>query len=673
MKTNHKLNWPLAIALLAFFPITQASVVIEISTGETALNSTESVDVDIDYSGNASSTNSHYNISGSTAETGAFNATINVQLDAMKNTSADAATRGNKLTDANFNWDNTYEKGLGVNGDPNSGGVGYSETEGREGIQILLDLSDINSSLFVQLTSLNVQNVFQTEESFFVVNLETRDYLEFSSGSAGSFDISSLNITITGGESGAIAAIYSGDTGGFRLKGITLDAASTVVIHSQPTGAGVADADQWNITANGTLVPVYYAVAYDDGPMYFCSFDFEGTVSVCVESMTEICNPVLRPLSNEITIQTNSDHTISFDIDEPGQYCIEARNYTYGQPLCIFANPPEENVPDTNDTSVLYYEPGYHEVTTIPMGSNTNLYLAGGAYLKVFIGGNEEPTVESDSAGMPRWANMLYQSGKENITIQGRGIIDFSSVPWHGRQPFNFQSCTNVTIEGITVIDSPNWTICFGKCENILVDNVKLIGHRENSDGIDIVSSHDVTVSNCFIRTGDDGICAKSIACETYNISVENCVIWNDRVRGIGVCGESAYPIHDITFKNIDILHSLSSFESSYCMAVDINECGPVGDVLFEDIRIEDTTKLLRVKIQDAALSESSSYITNVVFKDIQYLEANTPSSEIEGAGPSHQVIGVTFENITFDGTDISSASAAGIDIGDYTSDISFE
>ena len=41
--------------------------------------------------------------------------------------------------------------------------------------------------------------------------------------SAGVFDVSGLNIYRVGGDSGPMASIFSGDTGGFRIDGITFE------------------------------------------------------------------------------------------------------------------------------------------------------------------------------------------------------------------------------------------------------------------------------------------------------------------------------------------------------------------------------------------------------------------------------------------------------------------
>jgi hypothetical protein len=205
------------IALLASAIIVQASIIVESTVSGTSA-STLNLDIDIE-AGLASSSSTNFTISGSVSATTAFGGMIGLTLDAMKNVSTNALTRGDKLSDGVFDGD---AAGLGVAYAPTLGGIGTDSTS-REGILFTFDdLSSLNSSLSVQITAINVQNVFNVDESFVVVNPATRDFLEFDSGNAGNFDVSSLHLEITGGSSGPIAAIYSGDTGGFRVQGLTI-------------------------------------------------------------------------------------------------------------------------------------------------------------------------------------------------------------------------------------------------------------------------------------------------------------------------------------------------------------------------------------------------------------------------------------------------------------------
>jgi polygalacturonase len=49
--------------------------------------------------------------------------------------------------------------------------------------------------------------------------------------------------------------------------------------------------------------------------------------------------------------------------------------------------------------------------------------------------------------------------------------------------------------------DSSTWTIPIRQSDRVTVENVKLLGYRANSDGIDICNCRDVTVDGAF-RTG---------------------------------------------------------------------------------------------------------------------------------------------------------------------------
>lgn len=60
-------------------------------------------------------------------------------------------------------------------------------------------------------------------------------------------------------------------------------------------------------------------------------------------------------------------------------------------------------------------------------------------------------------------------------------------------------------------------------------------------------------IENCFLRTGDDAICLKSMALtkqvETHDIIVRKCIVWNDKVRAFGVAGESRHDIYNAIFE----------------------------------------------------------------------------------------------------------------------------
>lgn len=70
--------------------------------------------------------------------------------------------------------------------------------------------------------------------------------------------------------------------------------------------------------------------------------------------------------------------------------------------------------------------------------------------------------------------------------------------------------CTNVIIEGVTIVQSPMWEINPVLCTNVTVRNVAISSHGPNNDGCDPECSRDVLIEGCTFDTGDDCIAIKS-------------------------------------------------------------------------------------------------------------------------------------------------------------------
>ncbi|WP_193214786.1 PEP-CTERM sorting domain-containing protein [Luteolibacter marinus] len=221
-----------ALAGLAATPAARGAVIIE-STNNSDGQSEIALNVSVDGAGAVTTGSPWFGLSGSVSQAGAFGGTIGVTFDAAKNMSTSGPTIGDELADGTFDRDDAGF--MGVVGNPNAGGIGADATN-HEGITIFLDeLTDIDPSVGVRIIGINVQNVGRTinattdpvDESFTVVNLLTRQSLTFvpvAQGlSAGTFDVSSLNMFRVGGDAGAVTAIFSGDVGGFRIDGITIE------------------------------------------------------------------------------------------------------------------------------------------------------------------------------------------------------------------------------------------------------------------------------------------------------------------------------------------------------------------------------------------------------------------------------------------------------------------
>jgi polygalacturonase len=63
------------------------------------------------------------------------------------------------------------------------------------------------------------------------------------------------------------------------------------------------------------------------------------------------------------------------------------------------------------------------------------------------------------------------------------------------------------------------------RCDTTTVNNVTIYGdfNIPNNDAIDIDGSNNTVVRGCHISTGDDGVCAKTKAGPTFNLSASEC------------------------------------------------------------------------------------------------------------------------------------------------------
>lgn len=204
----------------------------------------------------------------------------------------------------------------------------------------------------------------------------------------------------------------------------------------------------------------------------------------------------------------------------------------------------------------VYFPAGKYLTGPIHLKSNITIFIDAGAELHFSDDFDDYlPMVESRYEGVDvtSFSPLFYANGAENITITGRGLVDGHGAKWWHfvegykegqarskwqlefdrlnknillpdepkqmkrgflRPPFiQFMHCKNVLIEGITIQNSPFWTINPQFCDNVTVHAVTVINPQRlapNTDGINPESCSNVRISDCFISVGDDCITIKS-------------------------------------------------------------------------------------------------------------------------------------------------------------------
>ncbi len=498
-----------------------------------------------------------------------------------------------------------------------------------------------------------------------------------------------------------------------------------------PLPAGEALCARYTVTLNGAPAPVAAAlvsmVPFNWGwPGHqrtmdqveqagFVRCEADGPVTVRVHAAdapastaAEVC---VRPLARNISVAREGDD-FCFTLPGPGQYSFEVENFH--RALQLFVAPPV-TLPAA-DENTLYYGPGIHNVGLVELHSNQTVVIDEGA---VVYGG-------------------FVAFDCENITFTGTGILDGSwekrtddtrlitglSAEEQKRTPDLFldmaalrsyiselhvlngnirlYSCRNCRIEHITCRDSSTFSIVPAACENILIQDVKIIGMwRYNSDGIDLFNTSNCIIRDCYLRDYDDCVVIKGISGYGYlpiqNLLVENCVLWCDWGRALEIGAETnASEYSNLIFRNCDVIHGT-------WLQLDIQHHNNayIHDVVFEDIRCEYTRHQLPLKFQEyegqsfATAKElfahpgllgayfydmglfgaphGSEKMERILFKDIQVLcdeEVPMPSCQFVGLNEVNRVCDVRIENLTRNGVRLADPVAANLTCNEYTENI---
>ncbi len=249
----------------------------------------------------------------------------------------------------------------------------------------------------------------------------------------------------------------------------------------------------------------------------------------------------------------------------------------------------------------VYFPAGKYLTGAIHLKSNITIFIDAGAELHFSDNFDDYlPMVKSRYEGVDvtSFSPLFYAYKVENISIIGRGIIDGHGKKWwdfvegykegqpRSKWQINFDAlnkdillpddpkqmkrgflrppfiqpmyCKNVLIEGITIRNSPFWTVNPEFCENVKIHAVTINNpHSPNTDGINPESCNNVHISDCHISVGDDCITIKSgkdgpgrkMAVPAQNYTITNCTMLSGH-GGVVIGSEMSGDVRKITISN---------------------------------------------------------------------------------------------------------------------------
>jgi hypothetical protein len=259
---------------------------------------------------------------------------------------------------------------------------------------------------------------------------------------------------------------------------------------------------------------------------------------------------------------------------------------------------------------MVYVPPGEYSSGTLHLRSHVRLYLEAGATVYSI---KDKSAFDKDA--------LLYGEDLENISLEGRGIIDgqgayewrlndiqddfirpnqeqmealgkpllrsFPKKDQFGKLILLIR-CKDVLISGVSLVRSPSWTIHPYGCERMVIEGVYIqssLAEGVWADGIDPDGCKDLRISNCTIETGDDAIVFYSMnwfgpALPCENITITNCRL-SSASSAIKFCDGNMNAVRKVTIDNCVITNSNRG------IAFMVFDGGIVSDVVISNLTIE--------------------------------------------------------------------------------------
>lgn len=323
----------------------------------------------------------------------------------------------------------------------------------------------------------------------------------------------------------------------------------------------------------------------------------------------------------------------------------------------------------------VYVPDGEFATSTVRLRDNVTLFIAGTLRSVSYE--------ENRNSGEKLAGGLIYAENAKNIEICGGGRIDgngesFCEEPERidSMQPMetfalkeyilgfrkrirfekkdsgrvdliHFEGCENVEIHDIELYRSAHWTCHIKTSHDVKIYNMVINNnfHVSNTDGIDINCSQRVTVEDCFIVTGDDGLCIKAdgeqdveditfrrcavmslancfkIGTTVYrnvsNVTVEDCRFFvrgtTGGYAGISIQSDCGGEVRNITVRNIT-MENVASPLLLWLGNRNGQTPGRLDGILIENVKAENVD--LPSSITGTIHEEQNYRVTNVTIRD---------------------------------------------------------
>ncbi|EHQ25016.1 glycoside hydrolase family 28 protein [Mucilaginibacter paludis] len=275
---------------------------------------------------------------------------------------------------------------------------------------------------------------------------------------------------------------------------------------------------------------------------------------------------------------------------------------------------------------------GNFATAPIQMKSSVELYLAPDAILY----GSTNRLDYNEGEMSVIWAEGQHNiaiTGKGTINGQGRDVVEhalellragkitdeqyLAKRPNEANRPnlIYFKNCERINITGITLRNAASWVQNYKQCKDLVIDSITVHSNEYwNNDGLDIVDSKNVKITNSYFNAADDAICLKSeVKGETCeNIWIENCIA-RSSANAFKIGTGSLGNFKNITVKNLTVFDTYRS-----AIAIETVDGGSLEDVHISHVVGRNTGNAIFIRLGHRNPDERYSSLSNITIDDVK-------------------------------------------------------
>lgn len=241
------------------------------------------------------------------------------------------------------------------------------------------------------------------------------------------------------------------------------------------------------------------------------------------------------------------------------------------------------------------------------------------------------------------------QMNHEDVPVQKRVFGEGHYLRPHLIQ---FFECQNILIEGVTIANSPFWSVHFLKSENITARKVKFDTHNRNNDGFDPEYSKNVLIEDIDFDNADDNVAIKAgrdhegrkTAITSENIIIRNCRFKG--LHGVVIGSEMSAGVQNVFVENCTY--------GGYCkrgiyLKSNPDRGGFIRDIYINDVEfgeVEDGVFITSYYHGEGKGHETD--IRDIFIENMKFKKATHAGLVIQGY-PTKKVTNVHFSNVSID------------------------